>query len=124
MLAPLRRCPASLPRALSTVAATRSALRSTSLVSPHAVFSSARIAPLLSIRAFQSSVRLAGVEAAATEASQPVEASTPITKFRELQDRGIIHPNVIQAIVKDMGLETMTDVQSATINQAIHGTDM
>ncbi|KAL1638855.1 hypothetical protein SLS58_008560 [Diplodia intermedia] len=122
MLAPLRRCPASLPRALSAAATTRLALRSTSIASPRALACS-RVAPLLSVRAFQSSVRLAGAHAAAT-ATADSSAASPITQFQELEEKGIIHRNVIDTIVKDMGLVTMTEVQSATINQALQGTDI
>lgn len=122
MLAPLRRCPASLPRALSAAATTRFALRNNSIASPRTLVPS-RIAPLLAVRAFQSSVRLAEAQAAATATADSNSAS-PITQFQELEERGIVHKNVIDTIVKDMGLVTMTDVQSATINQALHGTDM
>ncbi|KKY19294.1 putative dead box rna helicase [Diplodia seriata] len=122
MLAPLRRCPASLPRALGAAATTRLALRSTSIASPRALVSS-RVAPLLSVRAFQSSVRLAAAHAAAT-ATADSSAASPITQFQELHEKGIIHKNVIDTIVKDMGLVTMTDVQSATLNQALQGTDL
>ncbi|KAB2578956.1 ATP-dependent RNA helicase [Lasiodiplodia theobromae] len=121
MLAPLRRCPASLPRALS--ATTRFALRSTSIASPRAGLPS-RIAPLLSVRAFQSTVRQAGAQAAAATTATADISASPITKFEELQERGIVHKNVIKAIVDDMGIHTMTDVQSATINQALQGTDL
>lgn len=51
-------------------------------------------------------------------------AKAPITKFAELETRGVIHKNVVQALTRDMGLETMTDVQSATINEALKGTDI
>lgn len=117
MLAPLRRCSASLPRAVRLTALTRSALRNQCIASTRPVPPS-RIAHQLSIRAFQSGVRLA----ATSDPSSHDNA--PITNFRELQERGIVHPNVVRAIVKDMGLDTMTDVQSATINQALQGTDM
>ncbi|OJD29800.1 atp-dependent rna helicase mss116 [Diplodia corticola] len=122
MLAPLRRCPASLPRALSAAAATRFALRNSSIASPRALVSS-NFAPLLSVRAFQSSVRLAEAQAVATATTDSNSAS-PITRFEELAERNIVHRNVIDTIVKDMGLVTMTDVQTATINQALQGSDI
>ncbi|KAH7036255.1 putative DEAD box RNA helicase hela [Macrophomina phaseolina] len=116
MLAPLRRCPASLPRALSATALTRTALRNQSVVAPRPVFSS-RLAPRVSLRAFQSSVRLA-------DASNSSQDEPRITTFRELGEKNIVHPNIVRAVVRDMRLETMTEVQSATIHQAIQGTDL
>lgn len=52
------------------------------------------------------------------------EMTGPITKFAELGDRGIIDKSVINTLVKKMGLETMTEVQSLTINEAIKGIDV
>ncbi|EOD50680.1 atp-dependent rna helicase mss116 [Neofusicoccum parvum] len=124
MLAPLRRCPASLPRALRTAAATRSALRNASTALPRTVLSSSRIVPLLSTRAFQLSARPAEAQVAATQSSKSSRSHSPITNFQELEDRNIVHPNVIKAIVKDMGITTMTEVQSATLHQALQGTDL
>ena len=63
--------------------------------------------------------------AAATQAQQSDDAaSSLITRFDELESRRIVHPNVIRAITKDMRLETMTDVQTKTVNEALHGDDI
>lgn len=47
-----------------------------------------------------------------------------VTKFEELIDHKLVHPNVVEAITKGMGHSDMTEVQSMTINQALQGTDM
>jgi len=47
-----------------------------------------------------------------------------ITKFEELVDQDLVHPNVVNQITKTMGHSTMTEVQSKTINVALQGTDM
>jgi len=47
-----------------------------------------------------------------------------ITKFQDLADQGLVHNNVIDRIVKGMGYENMTRVQSMTINETIKGTDV
>lgn len=47
-----------------------------------------------------------------------------VTTFNELKTRGLVHPNVIDTITKQMRLETMTDVQTRTINEALSGVDM
>jgi ATP-dependent RNA helicase MSS116 len=74
------------------------------------------------IRSFSSSIRWR--QEALAEAPDASEAATgELTKFQELVDRGLIHANVIDALTKN-GLITMTDVQSATINQTLKGTDV
>jgi ATP-dependent RNA helicase MSS116, mitochondrial len=54
------------------------------------------------------------------------EESNPefITRFEELGEKKIIHPNIVRTLTGEMGLEKMTEVQSMTINQAIQGNDM
>lgn len=47
-----------------------------------------------------------------------------VTKFQELMDHGMVHPNVVETITKGMGHHTMTEVQTMTINQGLLGTDM
>lgn len=47
-----------------------------------------------------------------------------MTKFQELADRNLVNGNVTKALLKDMRLENMTEVQSATITEALKGTDM
>jgi ATP-dependent RNA helicase MSS116, mitochondrial len=47
-----------------------------------------------------------------------------ITKFQELMDQEMVHPNVVEEITKRMGHHTMTEVQTMTINQGLQGTDM
>ena len=55
----------------------------------------------------------------------PTNDSFPkVTKFQELVDNQLVHPNVVEAITKGMGHSDMTEVQSMTINQALQGTDM
>jgi ATP-dependent RNA helicase MSS116 len=53
----------------------------------------------------------------------PQESSGPITKFADLKKLGV-HDSIVSAITKDFGYESMTDVQSATINAALKGKDM
>jgi len=55
---------------------------------------------------------------------QREDNSPKITKFAELAEQNLVHPNVVDAIIKGMGHETMTEVQTMTINQALQGTDV
>jgi ATP-dependent RNA helicase MSS116, mitochondrial len=48
----------------------------------------------------------------------------PVTEFSELARRGLVHPNIINTITKQMRLTTMTDVQTRSINEALSGVDM
>lgn len=48
----------------------------------------------------------------------------PVTKFQELADRGMVSPTVVKTLTQDMRLETMTQVQSLTINETLRGIDV
>ncbi|KXT16448.1 hypothetical protein AC579_1776 [Pseudocercospora musae] len=52
------------------------------------------------------------------------ESATPLTKFADLGSSGVLHNNVVRTLTEDMGLETMTEVQSKTINEALKGQDV
>lgn len=47
-----------------------------------------------------------------------------ITKFQDLADKGLVHPNIIKEITGTMGHHTMTDVQTLTIAETLKGTDV
>lgn len=47
-----------------------------------------------------------------------------VTKFQELADRGMVCKTVIKTLTQDMKLETMTQVQSMTINETLKGIDV
>lgn len=61
--------------------------------------------------------------AAAAEAQDGGNQSGLITRFADLSSLGV-HPNILKSIVDDMGYESMTDVQSMSINPALQGKDM
>ena len=48
----------------------------------------------------------------------------PVTKFQGLADRGMVCDTVIRTLTRDMGLETMTPVQSMTISETLKGIDV
>ena len=64
----------------------------------------------------------------ASQSAQRVdERSSPsgtITKFTELKDRGLVCTTVVDTLTKSMGLTTMTEVQSKTINETLKGIDV
>ncbi|KAI4191198.1 MAG: hypothetical protein L6R41_000245 [Letrouitia leprolyta] len=48
----------------------------------------------------------------------------PVTRFKELGERQMVCPTVVRTLTEDMGLETMTQVQSLTINETLKGGDV
>lgn len=50
-------------------------------------------------------------------------SSAPVSRFGDLTQLGV-HQALIDALVKGMGYDNMTEVQSMTINAALKGTDM
>ncbi|KAK4504106.1 hypothetical protein PRZ48_005021 [Zasmidium cellare] len=106
-------CSRSIPRSISSLTANRAAqqcLRTSPIT--HNAASRAPIA----IRSLHQTARLRQ-EAASS-------GNETITKFDELEQKGIVHPNVVRTLTQEMGLETMTEVQTATINSALKGTDI
>ena len=47
-----------------------------------------------------------------------------VTKFKGLSERGMVCNTIIDTITEKMGLETMTQVQSLTINETLKGIDV
>jgi ATP-dependent RNA helicase MSS116 len=80
--------------------------------------------PMIATHEFHQSAKWRQ-EAAAEAQDQEFEANDgPVTQFKDLALRGLVHPNVINTITKQMKIQTMTDVQSRTINEALSGVDM
>ncbi|KAF2758471.1 DEAD-domain-containing protein [Pseudovirgaria hyperparasitica] len=120
MLGTFRRCPASIARTLSlcpqravrvvpSFSQNAACLRATSIQTP------SRIASFHSFTRLQQQA-----EAQETEK----EPQQYITRFEDLGTGGLVHPNLVKAITSDMKLETMTEVQSKSINAAISGVDV
>lgn len=63
--------------------------------------------------------------AEAPEANDDVAPAAPqrVTRFAELEDLGV-HAKLVDSITAGMGYDTMTDVQSLTIDSALTGMDM
>lgn len=73
--------------------------------------------------------RMYSSEAAADATAKTAEelesesaSSSETLAFRDIASP--INPNLLKAITRDMGYETMTPVQAKTINPALKGTDM
>jgi ATP-dependent RNA helicase MSS116 len=123
MFGAFRRCPATLSKSISRVAVSSNVLR-TPLTRTSAVLRipSSRIANA-SVSGFHSSAKWQQV-AQEVEAEQTIAEEGPATQFAELATRGLVHPNIINTITKQMKIETMTDVQQRTINEALSGVDV
>lgn len=122
MFGAVRRCPATLSRSLA-------AISTRTLRTPLTQTSGLLRIPLQSSRLANGAI--AGFhhsakwqQIAAQEAEQSEEHNETVTEFQDLATRGLVHPNIINTITKQMKLKTMTDVQSRTINEALSGVDM
>ncbi|KAI8963810.1 DEAD-domain-containing protein [Daldinia sp. FL1419] len=74
----------------------------------------------------QIAVRLYSQESAAAYATQTDDSPASIynvTRFEDLSKLGV-HERIVRAITVDMGYDTMTEVQSLTINPALKGVDL
>jgi ATP-dependent RNA helicase MSS116 len=73
-----------------------------------------------------SQLRNRAAEAGRPTGERPEGTHVPVevTKFDELIEHKLVHPNVVNEITRRMGHHTMTQVQSMTINQALQGDDM
>ncbi|KAG8629552.1 hypothetical protein KVT40_003417 [Elsinoe batatas] len=106
------RCAAALPRAASFARAGRNPTLSSPLRSSVAV---PRIssAPAASLHRYFSST---------PHRNEAQEAK--ITKFAELAQQGLVNEAIVDSITQKMGLETMTEIQSATVRSALQGVDV
>ncbi|KAH7396878.1 ATP-dependent RNA helicase mss116 mitochondrial precursor [Phaeosphaeria sp. MPI-PUGE-AT-0046c] len=121
MFGALRRCPATLSRSMSTAAFSPRPLFTSSLRATIALRLPSSRASRVPTSGFHNSAQWQQVAAAAAEIGG---ADGPVTEFSELARRGLVHPNLIQTITKQMKLTTMTDVQTRTINEALSGVDV
>jgi len=89
--------------------------------------SSARIITAFPLtRTFHHSAKLRQDAAPAIREEAEVDQDNvqPPVTFAELGEKGLINPKIIDTIVRRMGLKTMTDVQSLTLNEALTGKDV
>jgi superfamily II DNA/RNA helicase len=74
--------------------------------------------------AAQQQQQYEGEEDPVSETVLPGENDVDSTKFEELGQRKLVHPTLLRAIIGDMGLTNMTDVQTQTLNAALSGRDV
>ncbi|KAK4541980.1 hypothetical protein LTR36_007180 [Oleoguttula mirabilis] len=116
-----QRCSASLPRTLSTPSST---ISSSIALRCNVLQSVARPSRQAHRSLHQTSLLRQQAAAAAAPEHEAGSETTRITRFDELETHNIVHPNIVRTLTKDMGLETMTEVQQATINEALKGSDI
>jgi len=122
MLGALRRCSTVLPR---SVAQLSSVTRSSAVSKISRPYNAALITRSLhqTSQWRQQNAAVAEEEEGLGFQSEQTE-NGPITTFAELGQRQLVSKGVVQTLIKDMGLENMTEVQTATINQALNGNDI
>lgn len=73
---------------------------------------------------FHHSAKWQQIAAAHADVEQSSGENGLITEFADLATQGLVHPNIINTITKQMRLTTMTEVQTRTINEALNGNDV
>ncbi|ORX90974.1 P-loop containing nucleoside triphosphate hydrolase protein [Clohesyomyces aquaticus] len=125
MLSALRRCPASVSRTLSSAAISSRVLRTSASQTSPTTWRVIPRTPNVAIAAFHQSAKWRQQAAAAQAHTETQNGSYElITEFKDLAAKGLVHPNLINTITKSMGLTTMTEVQTRTINEALAGVDV
>lgn len=76
-----------------------------------------------SLNAFRLYSSEAAAAAPEQSADAPQQKSGPISRFEDLRTLGV-HDNLVNSITMGLKYETMTDVQSKTIEPALKGMDM
>ena len=61
---------------------------------------------------------------ASDPSTQVADQNGPVTKFKDLVTRGMVCRTLVDTVTGKMGLETMTHVQTLTINESLKGIDM
>lgn len=56
--------------------------------------------------------------------TQATDQHSQVTKFKDLETRGMVCRTLVDTVTGKMGLETMTHVQTLTINESLKGIDM
>ncbi|CAD0018488.1 unnamed protein product [Aureobasidium pullulans] len=121
MLGALRRCSTVLPRSVAQISSTSGSAAVSRISRP---YNAALITRSLhqTSQWRQQNAAVAEEEGLGFQSEQTEDG--PITTFAELGNRKLVSRGVVQTLIKDMGLETMTEVQTATINQALNGNDI
>lgn len=126
MLGALRRSAPAISRLVSSSTPSRVVLCDVRPV----VASASCCSQLLRTRTFHHSVRWQQYaqqveqEEAQAESNYNAPNSGPITDFDQLATQGLVDPGIVRNITQGMGIKTMTEVQSRTINEALKGADM
>lgn len=60
----------------------------------------------------------------ADELQSGSQNEAPITKFADLGERNLVHPTIVDNLTRQMGLETLTEVQSLTLGESLKSGDM
>lgn len=141
MLNAARRGPASIAKSFLSPSRSSTCIKSITARSPQ--HATTRILLTRSIRAISTTPQwsqraLANPEEEEYDVEEQGDAQQPpsdsqidegtqhglVTKFEDLGTRQMVCKTVVDTITKQMGLETMTQVQSLTINETLKGIDV
>lgn len=128
MLKSLRRCPTSLRWRLTHSPSPITTLRS--LQTAEAGSPPSISIPFQVVRSIHEQQRRYASAATAPAAQADGDSvneriiNGPATKFAQLAEQGLVHPRVIGTLTQKMRLDTMTEVQSLTLNEALKHKDV
>lgn len=132
MLKGLRRCPTSLRWRLIQFPSPITTVRS--LQTRNASSKPSHVIAIQTTRSFHQSILPRQSAAAAAQVqeepehraltNEQIDQQGPAKKFVELAERGLISQRIINTITQRMRLDTMTDVQSLTLNAALKHLDV
>lgn len=142
MLNAVRRGPASIAKSLLSPSSSSRCIKFITPRSP--LHATTRIIPPRLIRAISTSPQWSqgGLASREVEEDQEIEEQVdaqqppsnsrideatqhgPVTRFEDLGTRKMVSETVVDTITQEMGLETMTQVQSLTINETLKGIDV
>jgi ATP-dependent RNA helicase MSS116, mitochondrial len=128
MLGVARRCSASACRAILSVRFVPQHVRpfplKTGLSGPQAP----KFAPIARLlHSTPERTQYATAEASerpSDESGSSSRTHSPATRFEELGTRNLVHPNIVRTLTQSMNLVTMTEIQSATVEEGLTGVDM
>lgn len=142
MLNAARRGPASIAKSLLSPSrssrciqfiTTRSPLQATTRIIPPRLIRTISSSPQwsrggLASREFEEDQEIEEqVDAQQPPSNSRIDEATqhgPVTRFEDLGIRKMVSETVVNTITQEMGLETMTQVQSLTINETLRGIDV
>lgn len=123
MLGALRRCSAAFPRTVSSISTRSVALYNNSNAGRLSKSITSPIRTPVTARTYHAT-RVWQEQEASQAGDVEDGKDAVVTRFEDLELRGMVNRSIVRTLTNEMKMENMTEVQTATINEALKGTDM